>query len=499
MKPIMILIAFISILPLRAQMLWEERFEQPDAFSESQYAHFKNGVYHIFGKNGRVTTSNKLIIDDAAIRIKTDFISGEENQGYGLIFRAKDFDNFYIFVISANGHYYLRKKINKEYYNIIDWTSSQEINKNGVNYLAVSCNGPKIELYINGKQINRAADPSLTSGKIGLIAFSGVHAHFDDLLVARNLSDMIERYDFTPEPPDYTGDFPEDPAYLLTDNFDNMSSGWGQSDNVYYERGYYTMWNQEDMHYTWHHFSQKNYILETNFQIKRRFPEVFPDKTGIFFRAEKTTDFYSLSVSKNKSVLLEKRINSFNKILHEQKLESLDFNNMIRMKVSVHDDEIQCWVNDEWLGKFSDPINTLEYFNFGFFASKGVQLQVYGIRLGDIKIDWGEALAGFFSSRGFISITVIILLFVLIRIGVKSRLKKIRIAGILQKTMRKYIEDKRGSFSITNVMNDFHLDIKTAKQIMDEACARYQGHHLISQDGNDWYDFPDYFRSGSKD
>lgn len=475
------------------QILWEEHFDNPGSFSESQFAHYKEGVYHIYGKNGRVSYFKDREFANAAIQVKTEFIGKEEGKGYGVIFRALDYDNFYVFGISGNGFYFFAKEIKDKFVSVIAWTESEVINKKGVNFLAVNCDGPAIELFINGIKVNQVTDKTFRSGKAGLIAYNDVHAHFDDLIVFQNRSGLATSFQLDPEPVHTDYDFSSEQSHLYYYNFDVMNEEWSQSEHVYYERGYYTMWNQNSDHYTWHSFSGKNYTMEANIKIGR-WPEGLPESQGgILVRMNKNIDFYGLAVLQDDRVILKKRTNEFDQVLHEWKVN--DLYGIIRLKLSADNDQLHCWVNDQFLGTASDPSEPHAHVDFGFFATKGVQLNIYSVNLTEIKIDWVALISAFFLSPVFIVIFAVVALIIIVNLLGKTRKRKQMIEK-LRRQIIQHIEKNRGTVTVTSVMMEYNVDLKTAKAVMNEACLAYKGHHLISQDGNDCYDFPEYFSGG---
>lgn len=96
---------------------------------------------------------------------------GDPKNSYGLIFRFQDRDNFYRFDISGDGYYLLSKFIEGQWVTLVDWTSSDHINKgNTDNILKVSAFGPNITVWANGQQLASVTDDSLARGNFGFFA-----------------------------------------------------------------------------------------------------------------------------------------------------------------------------------------------------------------------------------------------------------------------------------------------------------------------------------------
>jgi hypothetical protein len=112
----------------------------------------------------------------------TDFGAEAEAQAtseyakYGLRFRIADGDNYYIFVITTDGKYYVDKLVQDEWADPspVKSTASQYIKKGKVkNRLGVLAQGSKISLYINGFLVKTFTDDSIDSGSVGVLAGAG--------------------------------------------------------------------------------------------------------------------------------------------------------------------------------------------------------------------------------------------------------------------------------------------------------------------------------------
>jgi pSer/pThr/pTyr-binding forkhead associated (FHA) protein len=161
---------------------WDDAF---DAYTTKQYG---NNRYQI-----EVTTSNLVAwglanrdVADFEVEVEAKLEDGEDSNGYGLLFRFQDRENFYRFDISGDGYYLLSKFVKGEWITIVDWTESPFINKGKAdNLLKVSAIGPTITVSANGQQLTSVQDDSLSHGNFGFFAgtFSEPHAwvSFDNL------------------------------------------------------------------------------------------------------------------------------------------------------------------------------------------------------------------------------------------------------------------------------------------------------------------------------
>jgi hypothetical protein len=161
---------------------WDDAF---DAYTTKQYG---NNRYQI-----EVTTSNLVAwglanrdVADFEAEVEAKLEDGADSNGYGLLFRFQDRENFYRFDISGDGYYLLSKFVKGEWITIVDWTASPFINKGKVdNLLKVSAIGPTLTVSANGQQLASVEDDSLSHGNFGFFAgtFSepNVWVSFDDL------------------------------------------------------------------------------------------------------------------------------------------------------------------------------------------------------------------------------------------------------------------------------------------------------------------------------
>jgi antitoxin component YwqK of YwqJK toxin-antitoxin module len=96
--------------------------------------------------------------------------NGEDNNGYGLLFGFKDWDNYYQFLISGNGSYMISSKYEGIRLNIVDWTSSEYINKgNKRNLLKVIKIDDTFIFSINGQIVKRDESSSLRGNNFGVL------------------------------------------------------------------------------------------------------------------------------------------------------------------------------------------------------------------------------------------------------------------------------------------------------------------------------------------
>ncbi|MFN8459967.1 MAG: FHA domain-containing protein, partial [Anaerolineae bacterium] len=161
---------------------WDDAF---DSYTTKQYG---NNRYQI-----EVTTSNLVAwglanrdVADFEVEVEAKFEDGGQSNGYGLLFRFQDRENFYRFDISGDGYYLLSKFVKGEWTTLEDWTASPAIKTgNSANILKVAAFGSDITVWANGQQLASFSDDSLSHGNFGFFAgtFSDPHiwASFDNL------------------------------------------------------------------------------------------------------------------------------------------------------------------------------------------------------------------------------------------------------------------------------------------------------------------------------
>jgi hypothetical protein len=123
--------------------------------------------------------------DNFILNADARLINSEDSNFYGLIFRHKDDNNFYCFLVKGDWSCFAGKKVNGVLTPLLDWAEIP-INKEstGNNHLTVLCKGNQIKLYINGQYLVTIKDTSFSDGHVGIIAgapqSTTVHAVFDN-------------------------------------------------------------------------------------------------------------------------------------------------------------------------------------------------------------------------------------------------------------------------------------------------------------------------------
>jgi hypothetical protein len=109
-------------------------------------------------------------------------IAGKEDQGGGLVWRAKDAKNYYVARYNPLEDNYRLYKVEKG--KRTQLKSANIKPREGWHTLRVSMKGNVIECYYDGQKFLEAEDGTFSdSGKIGLWTKSDAQTHFDGLTV----------------------------------------------------------------------------------------------------------------------------------------------------------------------------------------------------------------------------------------------------------------------------------------------------------------------------
>jgi len=88
------------------------------------------------------------------IEAKMRQVNGLENQGYGIVWGSKGWEDSYEFIITSSGYFSIGGYKNGKYVSSKGWTKSKKINKKGkYNILKIEKDGIQINFYINNEQV----------------------------------------------------------------------------------------------------------------------------------------------------------------------------------------------------------------------------------------------------------------------------------------------------------------------------------------------------------
>lgn len=108
---------------------------------------------------------------------------------YGLVFRVRDGQNYYLFDVDCDGRYRLAKMVDGNLTPLVDWTANAAVNvgAGAVNNLTVRADGNEIDVSANGHSLAKVTDATFRVGGFGFYVGSGLTvpytANFDMLKV----------------------------------------------------------------------------------------------------------------------------------------------------------------------------------------------------------------------------------------------------------------------------------------------------------------------------
>jgi hypothetical protein len=176
-------------------LVYDDDFSDPssgwdDAFDRYTTKQYGNNKYYV-----EITTSNLVAwglanrkVADFRIQVDAAPEEGPNNNGYGILFRFQDRDNFYRFDISGDGFFLLSKFHNGEWVTLVPWTATSAVNVgHNTNRLAVEAVGSQIRVYANDDLLAEVEDDTLDEGNFGFFAstFSepNLTVSFDDIIL----------------------------------------------------------------------------------------------------------------------------------------------------------------------------------------------------------------------------------------------------------------------------------------------------------------------------
>lgn len=135
--------------------------------------------------NDSLTISNSLAgefawtnadrsFDDLIINVQVSQVSGPDDNAYGLICRYQNEENFYVFLISGDGHYAIGKYqsgspqvqyLTGEGKYVFSEAINQGVAKNDIR---ASCIGSELSIAVNGIPLETVSDPTFVTGDVGL-------------------------------------------------------------------------------------------------------------------------------------------------------------------------------------------------------------------------------------------------------------------------------------------------------------------------------------------
>ena len=148
---------------------WEDKVEGSSSVLTN------DGNVSLYLKNDNITSRYNYITLDQNSNYSIESIiqkkSGKGNEGYGIIFGFKDWNNYYQFLISEYGSYIILGQFEGVNIKICEWTKSNAINiGNKRNLLKVMKFEDEFIFSINGEVVERPKSKDLRGNNIGITA-----------------------------------------------------------------------------------------------------------------------------------------------------------------------------------------------------------------------------------------------------------------------------------------------------------------------------------------
>ncbi len=151
---------------------------------------YENGNYRIQVNKTKwalMANPNKNFAGEVIVEVDAAKVGGPDKNGFGVICRYQDENNYYRFMISSDGLMVISMKKNGAWSNLSSdvWEPSNAINLGSAsNHIRAECIGDSLKLLVNDQLAASASDSSFTSGDVGLIASAydipGVDILFDN-------------------------------------------------------------------------------------------------------------------------------------------------------------------------------------------------------------------------------------------------------------------------------------------------------------------------------
>jgi len=163
---------------------------------EPGFVGYEDGAYRMRLKVPFYTSwvTPDKVFNAVSIEVDATQTGGPDKSVYGVVCRAQDDKNFYVFVVSAAGYYGIGKVVDGQGPSMLGTSAPDQLNASDaikkmdeLNHIRADCNGNVLTLFINGKQVSSVQDDAITSGDVGLLVKTfeqpGIDVTFDNFAV----------------------------------------------------------------------------------------------------------------------------------------------------------------------------------------------------------------------------------------------------------------------------------------------------------------------------
>lgn len=118
-----------------------------------------------------------LHLQDLRMSVRFRPVSGECDQGGGLVFRFQDPQNYYVLRANALDDFGLFKCVGDQHWPV----KRYYVRSDEWQTIMVECHGPSISGYWNDRLLIEVRDETFSAGRVGLWTISDSVSYFDDL------------------------------------------------------------------------------------------------------------------------------------------------------------------------------------------------------------------------------------------------------------------------------------------------------------------------------
>lgn len=480
---------------IAGQILHEENFSEKTHFTTSKYVYPIEGAYHIFDKDGHWAYSDAQKFRDFAAEVRTEFIGGATNYGYGMIFRAQDTRNFYEFRISADGSYGMGVYTDKRWSRILPWKEHSAVRENGVNYIRVQCQGSLLRFYINGVLVDSVRHSRYAEGYVGFVAYDSVHAHFDDLQVYEAQTVLPIPENFPASSVNTDSDFVYRGGELFLDNFVDESQQWGQDETAFYERGWYTMYDDDSEHRS----TRTGLHGDAEIDVRFRVP-LWPKggSAGMVFGMT-DNDWILFAIQESGTFSVTRQLYGSNLTLHPATaLSDFDPAAVQKLSVLIQPPSLILKINDEQVGVVSDAGHDFSVDDrFGLFAGQNTRVHFLAVRVLEGSSSW-SLFARTVWTEPWLWLCVVPSLGLILFVARSIRKKRTALHKKRESEVIELIKNSQGSLRLGAVMGKYHIGKQEAQTMLDRIAETYGGTPVLESDGVVTYEFPDFMPSDQK-
>lgn len=180
------------------QVLFQDDFSNPNSGWPNSSDADKTANYSADGKYAveAITTQQDVWahpgqnFNDVRVEVDATKTGGPDNNGFGVICRFQDNDNFYYFMVSSDGYQVIGKYQGgqNKYLSAEKMQPTSAITAgNATTHVRGDCKGSTLTLYANGEQLSSITDTSFTGGDVGVIVGTfdepNVGISFDNFVV----------------------------------------------------------------------------------------------------------------------------------------------------------------------------------------------------------------------------------------------------------------------------------------------------------------------------